>query len=77
MSCHFFHCEWALKCYARKMETVHLMSDHVGEEYLNILRSELSLVDKKGRYWVRQQSKLFTMCVLKADNCPVPDPTLS
>ena len=41
------------------------------------LAAELSTDDKEGRSWVRQQSKLFPMCVLKGNLCPVPDPTLS
>ena len=77
MSRHFVHREWALKCYAGEMESVVLMSNHVGEEYSKALASELSTDNKEGRSWVRQQPKLFPMCVLKGDNYPVPDPTLS
>ena len=54
-----------------------MMSDHVGEEYLKDLASELPTDNEEGRSWVRQQPKLFPMCVLKGNNCPVPDHTLS
>ena len=45
---HSFHREAALHCYAMEMESVVLMSDHVGEEYSKALVSELS-TDNEGR----------------------------
>ena len=54
-----------------------LMSDHAGEEYSKALASELSTDDEEERSWVESSSKLFPMCVLKGENGPAPDVTLS
>ena len=46
---HFFHRKAALNCYAKEMEYVVLMTEHVGEEYLKALASELSTDNEEGR----------------------------
>ena len=73
----FSHREAVLNCYAKEMESVVLMWEHMGEEYSKALAPKLSMDDEKGRSWVKQQLKLFSVCVLKGTHFPVPDPTLS
>ena len=73
----YYHRKVALNCYAKEMESVVLMSDHVGEEHSKALASELSTENEEGKSWVKQPPKLFPMCVLKGGNGPAPDPTLS
>ena len=45
----FSHREAVLNCYAKEMEYVVLMTEHVGEEYLKALASELSTDNEEGR----------------------------